>query len=83
MWMEVTIFREKIHPSHRHIIIAYTNSTGSNDHKYNYTGFLSVRVYVLAVKIVSLDVGGYLILPLVSIAEQLLFVIEQFLMCLS
>ena len=30
---------------------------------------LGVGVYVLAVEIVCLDVGGYLLLPLVSIAE--------------
>lgn len=38
---------------------------------------------VLAVEEVCLDVGGYLLLPLVSIIEQLLLIIEQLFMCLS
>ena len=37
----------------------------------------------LAVEVVCLDVCGYLLLPPVSIAEQLLLVVQQLLMCLS
>ena len=39
-------------------------------------------VCVLSVEEVSLDVGGNLLLPLVSVAEQLLLIVEQLLVCL-
>ena len=35
-----------------------------------------------AIEEVCLNVGGYLLLPLVSIAQQLLLVVEQLLVCL-